>query len=73
MSLVKPSPSVATAERVRSHEGVMEGFEASDRSAGAAQQVRRCEAEPDDGLINPATPPFQREIVTRKFVQQKRS
>ena len=39
----------------------------SHRSAGAAQQVRRCEAEPNDGLINPATPPFRGEVVTWKL------
>lgn len=73
--LSNPSPSVATPERVQAREGVMEGFRASDRSAGATQQVRRCEAEPNDGLINPATPPFQREVVTWKLetVQRKRS
>lgn len=74
VSLVKPSLSVATPERVQACDiSVMEGFEASDRSAGAAQQVRRCEAEPDDGLINPATPLFQREVVTWKLetVQEK--
>lgn len=67
MSLVKPSPSVATPEGVRACEGVMEGLWASDRSAGATQQVRGCEAEPDDGLINPVTPPFQGEVVTWKL------
>lgn len=67
MSLVKPSPSVTTPEGLQAREGVMEGLWASDRSAGAAQQVRRCEAEPDDGLINPVTPPFQREFVTWKL------
>lgn len=30
---------------------------ASDRSVGVMRQVRRCKAEQDDGLINPATPP----------------
>lgn len=67
VSLVKPFPSVATPEGVWAREGVMEGLWASDRSAGATQQVRRCEAEPDDGLINPVTPKFQREDVTWKL------
>ncbi len=39
--------------------GVMEGVWASDRSAGIVRQVRRCKAEQDDGLINPATPRVQ--------------
>ncbi len=37
----------------------MEGVWASDRSAGVMRQVRRCKAEQDDGLINPATPQVQ--------------
>lgn len=41
--------------------GVIEGVWASDRSAGVMRQVRRCKAEQDDGMINPATPQVQRE------------
>lgn len=35
------------------------GVWASDRSAGVMWQVRRCKAEQDDVLINPATPLVQ--------------
>lgn len=40
---------------------MIEGVWASDRSAGVMRQVRRCKAEQDDGMINPATPLLQRE------------
>lgn len=40
---------------------MIEGVWASDRSAGVMRQVRRCKAEQDNGLINPATPQVQRE------------
>ena len=37
---------------------------AGDRSAGVVRQVRRCKAEQDDGLINPATPRVQGERLS---------
>lgn len=55
-SLGSSSPPLLTLNECSRSKGVIKGLWPVDRSAGVACQVRRCKAELDEGLINPATP-----------------